>query len=76
MNSRHLTTESILVDSRKAAAMLGFSLSHFYAMANSGRIGPQPLSFGKSKRYVVEELRQWAQAGCPRREVWVAKRRV
>ena len=63
--------EPILTDGKMAARMLGFSLSHFYGLVNAGRIGPTARAFGKSKRYVVAELRQWARAGCPKRQEWI-----
>ena len=61
----------ILADAKQAAAMLGMSRSHFLALCSSGRIGPMALTFGRSKRWSVDELKLWVQAGAVSREYWI-----
>jgi len=69
-NKIPIEVDLILADAKQAAEMLSISPSHLYSLANMGLIGPQPIALARSKRYIVSELRAWADAGCPRREVW------
>ncbi|HEY8665645.1 MAG TPA: helix-turn-helix domain-containing protein [Tepidisphaeraceae bacterium] len=62
--------EPLAVDARDAAALLGISESHFFALLRTGRIGPSAISLGRARRYRTEELREWLAAGCPARAKW------
>jgi hypothetical protein len=71
-DSQNLLVEPILVGSEDAASMLNISLTAFKALDRAGQIGPMPVRIGMLKRklWSVSELRQWAEAKCPRREIW------
>ena len=64
--------EPIFVGIEDAASMLGISVTTFKTMDRTGRLGPLPVHINTIRRrlYNVCELRQWAEAGCPIREVW------
>ncbi len=63
--------ERILVDTKGAAELLCISPRHLQAMDNAGRLGPRGSMLGRSKRFSVGELKAWAAAGCPPRDVWL-----
>ena len=45
-------------------------------MLASGRFGPLPIVVGgRAQRFLREEVIEWFQAGCPRREDWELERR-
>jgi len=60
----------LAVDIEGAARLLSISESHLFAMRRSGRWGPRPIKIGRSCRFLVSELRAWAQAGCPSAATW------
>lgn len=60
----------ILVDAKDGAKALGISRTHFYNLYNSGRLGPQPIALGRSKRWVLVELVKWGEAHCPAQDIW------
>jgi excisionase family DNA binding protein len=62
--------EPLAVDARAAAALLGISESHFYALLRTGRIGPEAIRLGRARRYRTDELRAWLASGCPSRSKW------
>jgi len=64
--------EPIFVGIEDAAAMLGISVTTLKDMDRVGKLGPLPVHINTIRRrlYVVKELRQWAEAGCPIREKW------
>lgn len=66
-----LVQEPLLVDARRAAAMLGIGRTHFYAMLSSGGIGPMAHKLGRRSLFSVQELREWVNAGMPPRHKWV-----
>lgn len=61
--------EHILLRAHEAANQLGISRAHFLNLDSSGRV-PRKLTLGKSARWSLQELRDWASAGCPPRERW------
>jgi len=62
--------EPALVDANGAAQMLGVSRSHLLQMDRTGRLGPRGILHGRSRRWVVQELREWAANGCAPRLDW------
>lgn len=65
--------EPLLVTAKQAAAACGKSLRTWRTWDAAGRI-PQPLRIGRSTMWRIDELRQWVNAGCPRRDEWEAMR--
>lgn len=61
----------LLVNSARAAEMLGMSRSFLYSQLSAGRIGPEPLSFGRKRLFRAADLQRWVAAGCPNREKWL-----
>lgn len=55
----------------EVAKLLGISERHLWACHASGQLGPGPISIGRSKRWLVDELRDWLAAGAPPRNRWV-----
>jgi excisionase family DNA binding protein len=68
--------DSLLVPVSEAAKMLGVSRSMLYIMAADGRLGPIPIQFGRKCLYRVTELREWTQANCPPRPIWLKRQEV
>ena len=62
--------DALCVDIAGAAALLSISPSHLFALRRAGRFGPRPIKLGRSCRFLVVELRQWCEAGCPSAAVW------
>jgi predicted DNA-binding transcriptional regulator AlpA len=52
------------------AERLNVSERHLWGMLKSGRLGPQPLALGRSKRWAVAEVEAWLAAGAPDRATW------
>jgi excisionase family DNA binding protein len=63
--------EALLTDAAGVARLLGVSKRHVQALDSSGRI-PAGISLGRSRRWRVDEIRQWCEAGCPARAQWLA----
>lgn len=64
----------ILVDARRAAALLGVGLRTLRTMDAAGRL-PAPVRLSPGcVRWRLAELRDWTEAGCPDRETWAARR--
>ena len=54
------------------ARLLGISIPHLWACHSSGTLGPQPVAFGRAKRWYLAEVHAWLAAGAPRRDQWDA----
>jgi predicted DNA-binding transcriptional regulator AlpA len=63
--------EALLTDAAGVAKLLGISKRHVQALDSSGRLGPMGISLGRSRRWRVDEIRRWCQAGCPARSRWM-----
>ncbi len=68
-----ISIEPLLVGAGDAARILGMSRSYFCSLNQAGFIGPMPIRFGKKTLWGTDQLRQWVDAGCPQREVWVKR---
>jgi predicted DNA-binding transcriptional regulator AlpA len=64
-----VTLEPILLDARGAAKLAGVSRATWYRLHSSGRC-PSPVRLGARVLWRLEELREWARAGCPSRARW------
>jgi len=65
----------LLLDTKRAAQMIGVSRSLFLSMHDSGRI-PLPTRLGRRVLWRVAELEAWVEAGCPPRIRWEAMRKI
>jgi len=68
----HAGKRPLLVTAKQAAAMCGKSLRTWRTWDSAGWI-PQPVRIGRSTLWRIDELREWVEAGCPRREEWEAQ---
>jgi predicted DNA-binding transcriptional regulator AlpA len=66
-------SDGLLVSARVAAALCGVSLRQWWRWSAMGCV-PAPVRIGSTKRWRADELRRWAEAGCPCREEWETKR--
>jgi len=65
-------SERLVLPAADAAKLLDISVRHFWACHATGRLGPRPIAFGRSKRWRVAELHAWLAAGAPARDRWEA----
>ena len=63
----------LLLTAKQAAAMCGKSLRTWRTWDAAGWI-PRPMRIGRSTLWRAQELRDWAAAGCPRRDEWEARK--
>ena len=61
--------QPLLLDARRAAALLGIGVSTLYKLHSSGRV-PAPVRLGASVRWRRAELVAWTAADCPPRGRW------
>lgn len=61
--------EPALVSAKDAAKLCGVGDRMWRTMNRDGRI-PEPVRLGRRVLWRVEELRDWARAGCPPRRRW------
>lgn len=52
----------LLIDAGQVATLLGIGRSTFFALVSSGRIGPQPIRFGRRRLYQRAEVEQCGQS--------------
>ena len=64
--------QSLQVTAKQSAQICGKSLRTWRTWDAAGLI-PQPVRIGRSTLWRLEELRDWIQAGCPRREEWESR---
>lgn len=62
--------ELLLLSAKDAAGLLGVSKGHFYALHNSGRLGPLPIRLGRRALWSRKELEVWIADECPARRQW------
>jgi predicted DNA-binding transcriptional regulator AlpA len=63
---------ALLLTARQAAVACGKSLRTWRTW-DSGGIIPRPIRIGRSTLWRAGELKEWVQAGCPRRAEWEAR---
>ena len=64
----------ILVDARTAADLLGVGLRTLRTMDAAGKLPAAVRLSPGCVRWRLQELRDWAEADCPDRETWEARR--
>ncbi len=64
-------SRSLLLKACEAAALCNISVRTWRSWDTAGRI-PNPVRIGRSLLWRADELREWVEAGCPRRDVWEA----
>lgn len=64
----------LAVTDQEVAKLLQISQRHLWNLDRDGKIGPRPIRLGKSRRWPLDEVRDWLNAGCPDRATWEAKR--
>lgn len=64
----------LLIPALDVSRLLGISLSMFYSLSASGRIGPRPISLGRRRLYRRDEVTGWVSEGCPPLRQWEAMR--
>jgi predicted DNA-binding transcriptional regulator AlpA len=65
--------DPLLLTAKQAAAMCGKSLRTWRTWDAAGWI-PKPVRIGRSTLWRADELRDWVDAGCPRRTEWEARK--
>ena len=63
-------SDPLAVSAKKLAKLLDVSERHIWQMLKDGRLGPQPVALGNSRRWYLEDIRRWLAAGAPAREKW------
>jgi len=62
-----IITQPLLVDAVGAAKLLSISPEYLWQLDRDGKI-PLPIKLGRRKLWSVEELKQWVDDGCLRRD--------
>ena len=60
---------ALLIDAARLAEMLDRSLTSVRRDDKAGRI-PRPVTLNGSRRWRVDEILRWVDAGCPKRADW------
>lgn len=63
---------ALLLTAKQSAAICGKSLRTWRSWDAAGWI-PRPIRIGRSTLWRADELRDWVNAGCPRRAEWEAR---
>ncbi|MGD9721457.1 MAG: helix-turn-helix transcriptional regulator [Pirellulales bacterium] len=58
------TAEPLLVTAAEVAHLLGVSPRTLWRQLSAGQI-PQPVRFGGTVRWRIDEVRKWIAEGCP-----------
>lgn len=69
-----VTSGKLLVTCDEAAELLSLGRSLLFEMVADGRLGPEPVRFGRKSLFVLAELCDWTQARCPGRTAWLRMR--
>lgn len=64
-------TTALVVDAVGLAALIDVSVREIHRLDSMGQI-PEPVRFGKCKRWVRREVEAWIHAGAPPRSRWGA----
>ena len=62
--------DRLALSAAELARKLGISERHLWAMHKSGRLGPEPLRWGRVTRWVSAEVSDWLAHGAPERAAW------
>ncbi len=66
--------QALVADAAEAARLCGVSRTTWFALLSSGR-APRGVHLGRCRRWSVDELRRWIEAGCPARARWESMNR-
>ena len=66
---------ALMISIKELAKLLKLSTRHLERMDCVGRI-PEPIRFGRTKRWLLSEINAWMAAGCPDRDSWQAMKEV
>ncbi len=66
--------ESLLVDVKGVANLVGLSKNTVMLHNSSGRLGPISIKLGRRRLWRRKEIEQWIDAGCPARHRWQSRR--
>ena len=69
------TGKRLLITTRELAVRLGVSVRHVQRLDSSGQL-PAPVRIGRAKRWRLEEISDWIEAGAPSRREWRARKGV
>lgn len=58
---------ALLLSAKQSAKLCGVSVATFWRWDSAGRI-PMALRIGGTTRWRLDDLKNWAAAGCPHRE--------
>lgn len=67
--------ERMALSAAELAQRLGISERHLWGCLANGRLGPQPIALGRSKKWNAAEVQAWLDAGGPSRDEWQAAKR-
>jgi hypothetical protein len=65
--------ESFAVGAEDLARLLGISVATLERWEASGELGPAGIKKGGRRLWPLAEVREWVNAGMPRREIWTAR---
>ena len=68
--------ELLLLSTNEAAKLLNICRNHFYALHNTGRLGPLPLRLGRRVLWNRKELEAWTANDCPARRQWQELKKI
>ena len=69
-----IQSEPLLVSAKDAARLCGISERLWRSWDSAGKVPAAVLGGGGTcKRYSFDELRRWAESGCPSRSRWAAR---
>jgi predicted DNA-binding transcriptional regulator AlpA len=63
--------EPLLLSVGKLASLLNISINRVWELQASGQLGPQPVSLDGQPLWRRSEVKDWIDAGCPRRDRWL-----
>jgi len=69
---RRPTTGTLLISTSDLARELQVSAKTITRMDQSGKL-PRPVRIGRSKRWVIQTIVDWIEAGTPNRREWEAR---
>lgn len=64
------SNDRLVLTARELAMLLGISERHLWSMNRNGRLGPEPIRFGKVARWTRSSIEAWLEAGAPPRDQW------
>ncbi|OWY71575.1 hypothetical protein B7486_07760 [cyanobacterium TDX16] len=66
---------ALMISIRELASILKLSTRHLERLDCVARI-PEPIRFGRAKRWLLSDINAWIAAGCPDRDSWQSMKEV